>query len=88
MSDRELKEQKAIKSGVAIEQYQYKFPEDERHFGFENVSKSYSLTYHFYVGFKHLLHKLSNLDTISLLAIPRTCISMETGQQRKILFVE
>lgn len=38
MSERELKEQKAIKSSVQIEQYQYKFPDDEKHFGFENVS--------------------------------------------------
>ena len=38
MSERELKEQKAIKGSVANEQYQYKFPDDERHFGFENVS--------------------------------------------------
>ena len=38
LSDRELKEQKSIKSSVAIEQYQFKFPENERHIGFENVS--------------------------------------------------
>lgn len=38
MSEREVKEQKSVKSSVAIEQYQYKFPENERHLGFENVS--------------------------------------------------
>lgn len=44
LSERELKEQKSIKSSVAIEQYNYKFPDNERFIGFENVSASFDLT--------------------------------------------
>ena len=39
ISDRELKAQKDVKASPAIEQYNYKFPENEKHLGFENVSE-------------------------------------------------
>ena len=38
ISERDSKQIKAIKDSVTIEQYMHKFPDNEKHFGFENVS--------------------------------------------------
>lgn len=39
LAERELKDQKEMKNKLQIEQYLTKFPESEKHLGFENVRK-------------------------------------------------
>ena len=48
LSDREVKELKEMNKRLAIEQFNYKFPENEKHLGLENVRRINSLLVSFF----------------------------------------
>lgn len=56
LPEKDQKEQKDIKAKSAIEQFNYKFPENEKHFGFENVSIINLIILIFIKGFKRVLY--------------------------------
>ena len=54
LAERELKDQKEMKNKLQVEQYLTKFPESEKHLGFENVRKQF--IYFYFLGLKCLLY--------------------------------